>query len=368
MRLDIRGISKRYPSGVQALSDVTLTIPAGMYGLLGPQRRRQVDADAHPRHAAGARRRHATLGDIDVLRDRDAVRRTLGYLPQEFGVYPHVSAEELLDHFALLKGIAAPGAPRRVEALLRQVNLWDVRRRSSAATRAACAALRRRRRPPRRPKLMIVDEPTAGLDPGRARALPQPALRARRAQRRPPLHAHRRGRERAVHPLGDHRPRADPARGEPLRAGRRPARPHLAPHDRRAELPALEREHAVISTKLLAGRTVVHVHADAPRAPASSPRAGPRGRLLQRDGGAGSARTATGATRGGVVRPGAIARFELAYQLRRPQSWLFMAAPAAGAFLFTRDGALADATRDDFFINSPSNVAGATLVAASSGS
>src|SRR3954463_14561123 len=118
MELQIRGISKTYANGVHALRDVSLTIPAGMYGLLGPNGAGKStlmrilatlqDADAGT----------ATLGDIDVLREKDRVRQTLGYLPQEFGVYPRVSAEELLDHFALLKGIAQRGARREiVEAL-----------------------------------------------------------------------------------------------------------------------------------------------------------------------------------------------------------------------------------------------------------
>src|SRR3712207_2484064 len=107
------------------------------------------------------------LGDLDVLRQKDEVRKTLGYLPQEFGVYPKVSAEELLDHFALLKGIAGRRARRTVvEALLRQVNLWEVRRQKlggySGGMRqrfgVAVALLGN-------PALMIVDEPTAGLDP-----------------------------------------------------------------------------------------------------------------------------------------------------------------------------------------------------------
>jgi ABC-2 type transport system ATP-binding protein len=110
MQLDIRGISKTYANGVQALKAVTLTIPPGMYGLLGPNGAGKStlmrilatlqDPDTGSVH----------LGDLDVVRQKDEVRRTLGYLPQEFGVYPKVSAEALLEHFALLKG--SPGIPR----------------------------------------------------------------------------------------------------------------------------------------------------------------------------------------------------------------------------------------------------------------
>src|ERR1700694_5757786 len=104
MQLQIDTLSKRYPNGTQALQDVSLSIPQGMFGLLGPNGAGKStlmrtlatlqEADAGTAH----------LGTIDVLRDKDAVRRTLGYLPQDFGVYPKVSAEELLDHLARLKG------------------------------------------------------------------------------------------------------------------------------------------------------------------------------------------------------------------------------------------------------------------------
>ena len=112
MELHIRGVSKAYSNGVQALKDVTLTIPAGMYGLLGPNGAgkstlMRIIATLQEPDEGSIR-----LVDIDVLRQKDDVRQTLGYLPQEFGVYPSVSAENLLDHFALLKGIA--GRPDRL--------------------------------------------------------------------------------------------------------------------------------------------------------------------------------------------------------------------------------------------------------------
>src|ERR1700754_2050757 len=129
MELQIRNVSKTYANGVQALRDVSLTIPAGMYGLLGPNGAGKStlmrilatlqEPDAGTIH----------LGDIDGVRQKDAVRQTLAYLPQEFGVYPKVSAEALLDHFAILKGVTHKRERRElVEALLRQVNLWDVRK------------------------------------------------------------------------------------------------------------------------------------------------------------------------------------------------------------------------------------------------
>src|SRR3954462_6780791 len=106
MELDIRNVTKTYSNGVQALRDVTLTIPCGMYGLLGPNGAGKSTLMRILATLQEPDSGSATLDEIDVLRDKDAVRRTLGYLPQEFGVYPKVSAEELLEHFALLKGIA----------------------------------------------------------------------------------------------------------------------------------------------------------------------------------------------------------------------------------------------------------------------
>src|SRR5580765_1697454 len=182
MELQICGVSKTYPNGVHALKDVTLTIPVGMYGLLGPNGAgkstlMRILATLQEADSGSATLRDASAeaalgeakgsGQVDVLAQKDEVRKTLGYLPQEFGVYPNVSAETLLDHFALLKGIAERRARREVvEALLHQVNLWEVRKQKlggySGGMRqrfgVAVALIGN-------PKLMIVDEPTAGLDP-----------------------------------------------------------------------------------------------------------------------------------------------------------------------------------------------------------
>ena len=141
MELRIRSLSKTYANGVRALKDVTLTIPRGMYGLLGPNGAgkstlmRTIATLQEP--DAGEIR----LGPIDVLAERERVRETLGYLPQEFGVYPRASAEELLDHFAVLKGITVRGERRAVvDALLRQVNLHEVRRTRSFSRRTSMPA------------------------------------------------------------------------------------------------------------------------------------------------------------------------------------------------------------------------------------
>ena len=167
MELKIDGLSKRYPGGVQALSGVSLTIGPGMFGLLGPNGAGKSTLMRILATLQDADAGSATLDGIDVLRQKEQVRRLLGYLPQEFGLYPKVSAFDLLDHLAALKGIAP--ARRRwevVHALLRRTNLFEVRHRRLGSFSGgmkqrfgiAQALLGE-------PKLIIVDEPTAGLDP-----------------------------------------------------------------------------------------------------------------------------------------------------------------------------------------------------------
>src|SRR5437870_3481270 len=165
--LVIDNLSKTYPNGVQALRDVSLRIPAGMFGLLGPNGAgkstlmRTIATLQEP--DSGTIR----LGSLDVLKEKDAVRRTLGYLPQEFGVYPKVSALEMLNHFAVLKGIVNTRQRKEtVEAILHRTNLFEVRKRKLGTFSGgmkqrfgiAQALLGN-------PRLIIVDEPTAGLDP-----------------------------------------------------------------------------------------------------------------------------------------------------------------------------------------------------------
>jgi ABC-2 type transport system ATP-binding protein len=165
--LSISNLTQVYANGVRALDDVSLEIPAGMFGLLGPNGAgksslmRCLATLQQP--TAGAIR----FGDIDVLRRPEALRASLGYLPQDFGVYPRVSAEAMLSHLAVLKGIAGRGERREtVEALLRQVNLWEVRRKALAGF---SGGMRQRFGIAQaligNPRLIIVDEPTAGLDP-----------------------------------------------------------------------------------------------------------------------------------------------------------------------------------------------------------
>ena len=167
MNLSIANLSKTYANGVRALNNVSLDIPAGMFGLLGPNGAgkstlmRTIATLQQP--DAGSIR----LGDIDVLNQPDDVRKILGYLPQEFGFYPNLSAERVLDHFAQLKGVADGGERRAlVDALLQQTNLWDARKKAVGGFSGGmkqrlgiAIALAGT------PKLIIVDEPTAGLDP-----------------------------------------------------------------------------------------------------------------------------------------------------------------------------------------------------------
>ena len=165
--LAIRDLSKTYANGVRALREVTLDIPHGMFGLLGPNGAGKSSLMRTIATLQDPDRGSITLDGQDLLADKPATRRLLGYLPQEFGVYPKVSAEAMLDHFAVLKGVTVRGERRElVHALLRQVNLWDVRKRKLGTfsggmrqrfgiAQALIGA----------PRLVIVDEPTAGLDP-----------------------------------------------------------------------------------------------------------------------------------------------------------------------------------------------------------
>ena len=178
--LTISGLSKTYPNGVQALDGVSLTIPAGMFGLLGPNGAGKSTLMRTLATLQDADAGSARLGDLDVLRDKDAVRRTLGYLPQDFGVYPKVSAEDLLDHLARLKGV---DRPRRRGAtwsptLLRQTNLYDVRRKALGGFSGRhAAAVRHRAGAARQSAPHHRRRADGGARSRGARALPQPARR-----------------------------------------------------------------------------------------------------------------------------------------------------------------------------------------------
>jgi ABC-2 type transport system ATP-binding protein len=165
--LTIDKLTHVYPNGVKALDAVSLTIPRGMYGLLGPNGAGKSTLMRTIATLQAPTSGTITFDGIDVIKDPEALRRTLGYLPQDFGVYPRVSAYDLLDHMAVLKGISGAKARREtVEYLLNQTNLWNVRKKALAGY---SGGMRQRFGIAQAligdPSLIIVDEPTAGLDP-----------------------------------------------------------------------------------------------------------------------------------------------------------------------------------------------------------
>ena len=269
MDLRIEHLSKTYANGTRALHDVTLTIPRGMFGLLGPNGAGKSTLMRILATLQEADSGSAHFGEIDVLRNKDAVRRTLGYLPQEFGLYPKVTAEDLLDHFAILKGITDPAERRRiVDALFEQTNLASARDKQlgsySGGMRQrfgiAVALLGH-------PGLIIVDEPTAGLDPAeRVRFLNLLAELGESAIVILSTHI--------VDDVSDLCSRmAIIDRGE-IRLEAEPAAALAGMHGKiwqravdRSELGEYQRTHAVISTNLAGGRTVVRVFADAAPSP-----------------------------------------------------------------------------------------------------
>src|SRR5579862_7755336 len=167
MELVIQNLSKTYPTGVQALKNVSLMISPGMFGLLGPNGAGKSTLMRILATLQEADSGSAQLDGIDVLQDKERVRRLLGYLPQEFGLYPKVSALDLLDHFAHLKGVVERSQRRAlVEALLYQTNLWDARyQRLGTFSGGMKQRFGIAQALIGDPKLIIVDEPTAGLDP-----------------------------------------------------------------------------------------------------------------------------------------------------------------------------------------------------------
>ncbi|HMJ69040.1 MAG TPA: ABC transporter ATP-binding protein [Cyclobacteriaceae bacterium] len=249
---------------MQALNNISLDIPLGMYGLLGPNGAGKSTLMRILATLQEPDKGSVHLGGIDVLKQKDAVRQTLGYLPQEFGLYPSAKAEDLLDYFAVLKGITNRASRSEVvEALLKQTNLWDKRRQKLGGFSGgmkqrfgvAVALLGN-------PKLMIVDEPTAGLDP---------AERVRFLNLLSELG------ENSVVLLSTHivedvselcTRMAIINKGQILQE----AEPLKAVDDlqgkiwrrivEKSKLAELQRQHKIISTKLLSGRTVVHIYSE----------------------------------------------------------------------------------------------------------
>jgi ABC-type multidrug transport system ATPase subunit len=266
--LSIAHLSHVYPNGTRALDDVTLTVPRGMFGLLGPNGAgkstlmRTIATLQIP--TSGSITLEADGRRVDVLREPQALRALLGYLPQDFGVYPRVSALEMLDHLAVLKGIGERRVRKEVvEGLLAQVNLWEVRKKALAGF---SGGMRQRFGIAQAligsPKLIIVDEPTAGLDPEERNRFNN--LLAEIGQNVVVI--------LSTHIVDDV---TDLCSRMAIIAGGRIVREGV-PHDliaglagriwrrtiERSELEAFRAEHEVISTRLSEGRTMVHVIAD----------------------------------------------------------------------------------------------------------
>jgi ABC-2 type transport system ATP-binding protein len=265
MALRIEHLSKTYPNGIRAVDDVTLTIPVGMFGLLGPNGAGKSTLMRILATLQEADSGTAMLDAIDILNDKPAVRRTLGYLPQEFGLYPKAKAEDLLEHFAILKGITQKGERSDlVHSLLWQTNLLEARSRKvgtfSGGMRQrfgiAIALLGN-------PRLIIVDEPTAGLDPTeRVRFLNLLSALGEKSVVILSTHI-----VEDVSELCSHMAIIDRGRikleAEPIAAIASLQGKVWRRMIERAQLPEYQQKFPVISTKLLGGRTVVKVYGDA---------------------------------------------------------------------------------------------------------
>ena len=262
MQLEISGLTKTYPNGVKALNSVSMTIPTGMYGLLGPNGAgkstlmRTIATLQDPDEGS------IRLGDLDVLKEKTKVRELLGYLPQEFGVYPKTSARAMLDHIAILKGITNRSERKdRVEAMLARVNL---KQHAKKAISSFSGGMKQRFGIAQaligEPKLLIVDEPTAGLDPGERNRFYNllaevgeniiVILSTHIVQDVKELCT-----QMAIIHEGTVRFAGTPADAESALEGR-----VWQKSVSKAELSELKENHQVISTKLVAGRPLVHIH------------------------------------------------------------------------------------------------------------
>jgi ABC-type multidrug transport system ATPase subunit len=262
--LSIENLTHVYGNGTRALDGVSLEVPTGMFGLLGPNGAgkstlmRSIATLQTP--TSGSIR----FGDIDVIKDPEQLRRTLGYLPQDFGVYPRVSAYDMLDHMAVLKGVAGAGERKdTVETLLNQVNLWSVRKKALAGF---SGGMRQRfgiaQALIANPRLIIVDEPTAGLDPEeRNRFLNLLAEIGENVVVILSTHI--------VEDVADLCPRMAVLAGGKIQLEGAPGELMARLSGRvwkktidKTELEDHRARHEVISTRLVAGRTVIHVLAD----------------------------------------------------------------------------------------------------------
>jgi ABC-2 type transport system ATP-binding protein len=264
MDLQIRNLSKTYGNGVKALDDVSLDISTGMFGLLGPNGAGKSTLMRTLATLQQADHGSARLGDIDVLAEKQRVKQILGYLPQEFGFYPKDRCYDLLNHFALLKGMRK-GKQRKqiVEQLLRRVNLWDVRKRKLGTfsggmkQRFGIALVLLGN-----PKLIIVDEPTAGLDPAERNRFHNLLSEI--------------GRDIVVilstHIVEDVSDLCTNMAiikdgrillsGSPAHAVARLKGKLWKKEVSKAQVKAYQEQHCVISTRLLGGRTILHLYSD----------------------------------------------------------------------------------------------------------
>ena len=262
--LELANLVHVYPNGTRALDDVTLSIPKGMYGLLGPNGAgkstlmRTIATLQTP--TSGSIR----FGDIDVIAQPERLRETLGYLPQDFGVYPRVSAYDMLDHMAVLKGVASARERKEtVETLLNQTNLWNVRKKAIAGF---SGGMRQRFGIAQaligNPQLIIVDEPTAGLDPEeRNRFLNLLAEIGENVVIILSTHI--------VEDVADLCPRMAVLAAGRIQLEGAPLDLIAAMHGRvwkktiaREELEAYRDRYTVIATRLFAGRTIIHILSD----------------------------------------------------------------------------------------------------------
>ncbi len=262
--LELTSVSHVYGNGTRALDEVTLTIPKGMFGLLGPNGAGKSTLMRTVATLQTPTSGRITFGDIDIIAQPERLRERLGYLPQDFGVYPRVSAYDMLDHMAVLKGIASAKERKdTVETLLNQVNLWTVRKKAIAGF---SGGMRQRFGIAQaligNPELIIVDEPTAGLDPEeRNRFLNLLAEIGENVVVILSTHI--------VEDVADLCPRMAvlaggriQLEGAPLELIQRSRGTVWAKTIARDDLDAVRARYEVISTRLFAGRTIVHILSD----------------------------------------------------------------------------------------------------------
>ncbi|WP_294289134.1 ABC transporter ATP-binding protein [uncultured Sphingomonas sp.] len=262
--LELTSVSHVYGNGTRALDDVTLTIPKGMFGLLGPNGAGKSTLMRTVATLQTPTSGRIIFGDIDIIAQPERLRERLGYLPQDFGVYPRVSAYDMLDHMAVLKGIASAKERKdTVETLLNQVNLWTVRKKAIAGF---SGGMRQRFGIAQaligNPELIIVDEPTAGLDPEeRNRFLNLLAEIGENVVVILSTHI--------VEDVADLCPRMAvlaggriQLEGAPLELIQRSRGTVWAKTIARDDLDAVRARYEVISTRLFAGRTIVHILSD----------------------------------------------------------------------------------------------------------